>query len=142
MCNPGELCLFTTRLIQVFQPLEGPRVFRQQVEPDRLAAAAAEHLDYARQHPSPLKLLNHRPDGTPQRLQEAHHSCAAILVFNEHHYGLSFVGGDYVPGVYQIRDFVEKPRPEKAPSNLVIAGRYLLTPDIFGFIEKTTPSAA
>jgi len=49
-------------------------------------------------------------------------------------------GQEIRPGVYRIRDFVEKPRPERAPSNLVIAGRYLLTPDIFGFIERTTPS--
>ena len=49
-------------------------------------------------------------------------------------------GQEIRPGVYRIRDFVEKPKPEKAPSNLVIAGRYLLTPDIFGFIEKATPS--
>ncbi len=49
-------------------------------------------------------------------------------------------GEEVRPGVYRIRDFVEKPRPENAPSNLVIAGRYLLTPDIFGFIERTKPS--
>ncbi len=49
-------------------------------------------------------------------------------------------GEEVRPGVYRIRDFVEKPKPENAPSNLVIAGRYLLTPDIFGFIERTTPS--
>jgi UTP--glucose-1-phosphate uridylyltransferase len=49
-------------------------------------------------------------------------------------------GEEVRPGVYRIRDFVEKPAPDKAPSNLVIAGRYLLTPDIFEFIEKTTPS--
>ncbi len=49
-------------------------------------------------------------------------------------------GQEVRPGVYRIRDFVEKPKPEKAPSNLVIAGRYLLTPDIFGLIEKTPPS--
>jgi len=46
-------------------------------------------------------------------------------------------GEEVRPGVYRIRDFVEKPKPEHAPSNLVIAGRYLLTPDIFGLIEKT-----
>ena len=40
-------------------------------------------------------------------------------------------GEEIRPGVYRIRDFVEKPKPEQAPSNLVIAGRYLLTPDIF-----------
>jgi UTP--glucose-1-phosphate uridylyltransferase len=57
---------------------------------------------------------------------------------------VSFYGvidGDEVrPGVYRIRDFVEKPQPEDAPSNLVIAGRYLLTPDIFDFIDATPPS--
>lgn len=48
-------------------------------------------------------------------------------------------GQEIRPGVYRIRDFVEKPRPEQAPSNLVIAGRYLLTPDVFEFIQRTTP---
>jgi UTP--glucose-1-phosphate uridylyltransferase len=50
-------------------------------------------------------------------------------------------GEEVRPGVYRIRDFVEKPRPEKAPSNLVIAGRYLLTPDIFDLIGRTAPSS-
>ncbi|MBM4026414.1 MAG: UTP--glucose-1-phosphate uridylyltransferase GalU [Planctomycetes bacterium] len=49
-------------------------------------------------------------------------------------------GQEIRPGVYRIRDFVEKPRPEQAPSDLVIAGRYLLTPDIFDFIRRTPPS--
>jgi len=49
-------------------------------------------------------------------------------------------GEEIRPGVYRIRDFVEKPKPEKAPSNLVIAGRYLLTPDIFDHIHQTVPS--
>ena len=34
-------------------------------------------------------------------------------------------------GVYQVRDLVEKPPREEAPSNLAIIGRYVLTPDIF-----------
>jgi UTP--glucose-1-phosphate uridylyltransferase len=50
-------------------------------------------------------------------------------------------GEEVRPGVYHIRDFVEKPRPEKAPSNLVIAGRYLLTPDIFGLIAAAVTLA-
>jgi UTP--glucose-1-phosphate uridylyltransferase len=49
-------------------------------------------------------------------------------------------GEEVRPGIYRIRDFVEKPRPEEAPSDLVIAGRYLLTPDIFDLIGRTTPS--
>ena len=42
-------------------------------------------------------------------------------------------------GVYQIRDLVEKPPVEKAPSNLAIIGRYILTPDIFDALRKTKP---
>jgi UTP--glucose-1-phosphate uridylyltransferase len=41
------------------------------------------------------------------------------------------------PGVYRIRDMVEKPRREDAPSNLAIIGRYVLTPDIFPELEET-----
>lgn len=37
---------------------------------------------------------------------------------------------------YQVRNFVEKPEPGTAPSNLAIMGRYVLTPEIFHFLEK------
>ena len=35
--------------------------------------------------------------------------------------------------------FVEKPAAEEAPSNLAIAGRYILTPEIFDILEKIEP---
>ncbi|WDL95269.1 UTP--glucose-1-phosphate uridylyltransferase GalU [Alicyclobacillus sp. ALC3] len=35
----------------------------------------------------------------------------------------------------QIREMVEKPQPVEAPSNLAIIGRYVLTPDVFDFLE-------
>ncbi|RXZ81474.1 UTP--glucose-1-phosphate uridylyltransferase [Paenibacillaceae bacterium] len=35
----------------------------------------------------------------------------------------------------QVSNFVEKPAPGKAPSNFAIMGRYILTPDIFNFLE-------
>jgi UTP--glucose-1-phosphate uridylyltransferase len=41
------------------------------------------------------------------------------------------------PGVYKIRDMVEKPPRAEAPSNLAIIGRYILTPDIFPILEAT-----
>jgi UTP--glucose-1-phosphate uridylyltransferase len=41
-------------------------------------------------------------------------------------------------GVYRIRDLVEKPRVDQAPSNLAIIGRYILTPDIFVELEATS----
>ena len=40
------------------------------------------------------------------------------------------------PGVYRVKDLVEKPRLEDAPSNLAIIGRYILTPDIFEVLES------
>src|SRR5512142_1205801 len=40
-------------------------------------------------------------------------------------------------GVYRVRDLVEKPRREDAPSNLAIIGRYILTPDIFPALQAT-----
>lgn len=41
--------------------------------------------------------------------------------------------------VYRIRNMVEKPAPEEAPSNLAIIGRYILSPDIFDVIRSTPP---
>jgi UTP--glucose-1-phosphate uridylyltransferase len=41
--------------------------------------------------------------------------------------------------VFKIEDLVEKPRPEEAPSNLGIIGRYILTPEIFDCIERVEP---
>jgi UTP--glucose-1-phosphate uridylyltransferase len=41
-------------------------------------------------------------------------------------------------GVHKIRDLVEKPPRDEAPSNLAIIGRYILTPDIFPALESTT----
>jgi len=39
--------------------------------------------------------------------------------------------------VYRIKDMVEKPKAEEAPSDLAIIGRYILTPDIFDELEST-----
>jgi UTP--glucose-1-phosphate uridylyltransferase len=44
---------------------------------------------------------------------------------------------EITPGVYRIRDLVEKPPVAEAPSDLAIIGRYILTPDIFPALEAT-----
>jgi len=44
-------------------------------------------------------------------------------------------------GVWQITDLVEKPRPEDAPSDLAIIGRYVLTPDVFPLLAETKMDA-
>lgn len=45
------------------------------------------------------------------------------------------------PGVFKIKDIVEKPKFEEAPSNMAVAGRYVFTPDLFEAIEKIEPGA-
>ncbi|MBN1123664.1 MAG: UTP--glucose-1-phosphate uridylyltransferase GalU [Sedimentisphaerales bacterium] len=48
-------------------------------------------------------------------------------------------GEEIRSGLYLVNDFVEKPAVDKAPSNLVIASRYIFTPGIFDYLEKTRP---
>ena len=46
-------------------------------------------------------------------------------------------GEEVKPGVYRIKDMVEKPPRDEAPSDLAIIGRYILTPDIFPALAAT-----
>lgn len=82
--------------------------------------------------------------------------CIGQLVKQHEAYGVPIVGVRAVPddqthryGVidplhaldhdgttYELRRVVEKPNPGEAPSNLAIIGRYVLTPDIFEFLER------
>ena len=43
--------------------------------------------------------------------------------------------------VYEISGLVEKPSIEEAPSNLAVVGRYVLPPEIFTALERTSPGA-
>jgi len=45
-------------------------------------------------------------------------------------------------GMHRITGIVEKPRPENAPSNLAVVGRYVLTPEIFDHLEKVKPGTS
>lgn len=53
-------------------------------------------------------------------------------------YGV-IAGDEISEGIIRVNNMVEKPKPEEAPSNLAIIGRYILTPDIFDIIRKTPP---
>jgi len=45
------------------------------------------------------------------------------------------------PNVYKIKDVVEKPKYEDAPSDMAVIGRYVFTPELFDALEKTEPGA-
>ena len=48
-------------------------------------------------------------------------------------------GREIQDGVYRVSNMVEKPKPQDAPTNLAIIGRYILTPDIFDILRQTKP---
>jgi UTP--glucose-1-phosphate uridylyltransferase len=56
-------------------------------------------------------------------------------------YGNVALGKSITPRTHRIRDLIEKPKPEAAPSDLAVIGRYVLTPDIFDALERTEPGS-
>ncbi len=52
-----------------------------------------------------------------------------------HMYGIVSVGNDF-GHVFEINGMVEKPPQGTAPSNLIISGRYVLEPEVFGILEN------
>ena len=73
---------------------------------------------------------------------ERYHESVVALEEEDHdkvsRYGV-MDGNPIDKNIYLVDNFVEKPAPEDAPSNLVIAGRYVLTPEIFDCIDRTPP---
>lgn len=57
-----------------------------------------------------------------------------------HRYGI-LDGVDIEDNVVRIKGLVEKPKPEEAPSNLAIIGRYILTPEIFNILGQKKSGA-
>ncbi len=53
-------------------------------------------------------------------------------------YGV-IAGDDMGGGLFRVKDMVEKPSADEAPSNLAVIGRYILTPDIFDILRDTPP---
>ncbi len=56
-------------------------------------------------------------------------------------YGAVAPGEEIEPGLFRLTDIIEKPEPERAPSNLAVIGRYVLHPEIFSALRVTEPDA-
>jgi|LSQX01.2.fsa_nt_gb UTP--glucose-1-phosphate uridylyltransferase len=56
-------------------------------------------------------------------------------------YGIVRAEATDLPNTHQIRGLVEKPSPDKAPSNLAIVGRYVLPTSIFPYLRDAAPGA-
>ncbi len=80
-----------------------------------------------------------------QQLIEAYNETETCVVAMERvpmervsKYGV--ISGEEKSGkLWSVNDMVEKPSVEEAPSNLVVASRYLLTPEIFGALRQVRP---
>lgn len=89
--------------------------------------------------------LNEKGVGVMTQMVELFHryQCSIIAIQEvpadeTEKYGV--IAGDLIEeNVYRVREMVEKPAPGKAPSNLAIIGRYILTPDIFDILRVTPP---
>ncbi|MBN7275428.1 UTP--glucose-1-phosphate uridylyltransferase GalU [Ligilactobacillus pobuzihii] len=79
-----------------------------------------------------------------ERYDQTHASTLAVMKVPHEEvnkYGVIDPGAQSQPGLYDVKQFVEKPDIEKAPSDLAIIGRYLLTPEIFDMLETQKPGA-
>lgn len=86
-----------------------------------------------------------RAIGRMVELFEAKHASCVIAVEEvaveeTMHYGMISVDPT-ADGYFRVLNLVEKPRPEDAPSNLAIAGRYVFSPLIFDMIRRIEPDA-
>ncbi|HEU5344576.1 MAG TPA: UTP--glucose-1-phosphate uridylyltransferase GalU [Ktedonobacterales bacterium] len=79
------------------------------------------------------------------RVHERHGGCVLAVMRVPHaevsRYGVVSLGERVEPGVHQITDLVEKPKLEEAPSDLIVIGRYVLTPSVFAALERTQAGA-
>ena len=58
-----------------------------------------------------------------------------------HRYGIVSIDSRLDDRLYKLSGMVEKPKDTALPSELAIIGRYILTPDIIGILEKTRPES-
>ena len=79
------------------------------------------------------------------KIYEQHPDCCIVAIeevpmSEVGKYGV--INGDLLNNLtdlYRVNSMVEKPSPEKAPTNLAIIGRYILTSEIFAVLENTKP---
>lgn len=88
---------------------------------------------------------NEGGDGVLKQMVDLYkeHQCSIVATMevpmeNIHKYGV-ISGEEIGDGIYRVRDMVEKPKAEDAPTNLAVIGRYILTPSIFEIIANTEP---
>ncbi len=120
----------------------------RQKEPRGLGHAIACARSFVGQEPFAVLLgddLVHARKPCLKQLLEAHERYQGTILGVQEvareavsRYGI--VDGEKVAqGVYRVKQLVEKPDPEEAPSRLAILGRYIISPAVFEILERTGP---
>lgn len=132
-------------LLNAWMPKAGQVAYTRQIEPLGLGHAVACARDLVGAEPFAVLLADDLILGQEPCLKQmvaAHEQVggnmlAVMEVPHEHtrRYGVVAAGRENGRMV-EIKGLVEKPAPEKAPSNLAVIGRYILQPDVFGEIER------
>ena len=123
--------------------------YMRQGDPRGLGHAVHRAKRHVGQEPFAVLLgddLIHENDRLLDRMIEVNaekHTCVVALMevdpSQTHMYGIATVEGTGDDDVVVVKDLVEKPDPDEAPSNLAVIGRYVLEPEVFPTIEHTAP---
>jgi UTP--glucose-1-phosphate uridylyltransferase len=139
------------RSIQEIIPKNINCIYIRQSEPLGLGHAVLCARPAVGDEPFAVILADDLIDGTPPAMQQMtrlfDREQASILGVQEvpksqtGSYGIVKVKAATGNGVEEVEAIVEKPRPEVAPSNLAVVGRYILIPEIFDHLARLQPGA-
>ena len=123
--------------------------FVRQGEPKGLGHAVLRARAHVGDHPFAVMLgddlIDERDALLTTMLAEHERTGAAIIALMEvdpdhiNLYGAGAVEKTDVEDLVRVTGLVEKPKPEDAPSNLAVIGRYVLAPSVFEILERTQP---
>ncbi|BDR56337.1 UTP--glucose-1-phosphate uridylyltransferase GalU [Xylocopilactobacillus apis] len=137
------------RLVQSITEIGVNMFFVRQPYPNGLGDAVSLAKSFIANEPFVVMLgddlMNDRIPLTKQLINaydETHASTIAVMQVPHSEvskYGVIDPISEIKKDLYSVKRFVEKPEADKAPSDFAIIGRYLLTPEIFDYLEKTKP---
>lgn len=92
----------------------------------------------------PDEMVLNKGNGVLKQMVQAYGKCSENIIAvaevarkDTKKYGIiEAFGNSFVDNLLPIKSMIEKPEPEKAPSNLSIIGRYILSPSIFTYLEN------
>ena len=140
-----------TELLQMIKQISDIRIhYIRQKEPRGLGHAILCAKHFIGDEPFAVLLgddvvYNDQQPALGQLIAEYNKTGASVLGVQEvpeekvSAYGIVAAEATTNPRCFRVRDMVEKPTVQEAPSRLAVLGRYIITPEIFSILEHTVP---